>query len=97
MKITKRQLRQIIREAIDHGRRVDFNEMSPQELAQYDKGYEHGLDGENKLKGQSHLYYTGYNDGVADRADGHHMMDPAPPVDRSKYKSPETKNPFYWD
>lgn len=97
MKITKRQLKQIIREAIDHVSEVDFNEMSPQELSHYDMGYEHGLDGEDTLEGQSRFYYAGYDDGVADRSSGHHMMDPAPPVDRSRYKSPETKNPFYWD
>jgi len=82
MKITKRQLRQIIREAIDHtGGRPQFYWMSPQELEQYDKGYEDGLEGANKLMGQSHLYYGGYDDGVAARSDGHHVMDPAPPVD----------------
>ena len=67
MKITRRQLRQVIREAIDHTSRVDFDKMSPQELAHYDKGYEHGLEVADALHDQPHFYYVGYDDGVADR------------------------------
>jgi hypothetical protein len=97
MRITKRQLKQIIREAIDRTSMVDFSTMSPQELSHYDLGYEHGLEAEDALQDQPRFYYAGYDDGVADRSAGHHMVDPAPPTDRSRYKSPETKNPFYYD
>jgi hypothetical protein len=73
MKITKRQLKRIIREAINSNLRLDATHEEDQE---YDLGYEDGLNGlPNDVQNSDYpdAYTAGYEDGVG-RATGKYKV-----------------------
>ena len=68
MKISKRQLRRIIREAItyDEAGDIDHNALTPDELDEYDLGYDDALSG-GAHNQETEIYLKGYEDGTHDR------------------------------
>ena len=73
MKITKRQLRRIIREAVDSNLRLDA---TPEEDQEYDLGFDDGVNGrasDIQNSGYPDAYTAGYEDGVA-RATGEYKV-----------------------
>ena len=68
MKVTKRQLRRIIRESIDANLRLDA---VPEEDHEYDLGFSdgvNGLDSDVQSSDYSDAYTAGYNDGASQLA-----------------------------
>ena len=73
MKITKRQLRRIIREAVDSNLRLDA---TPEEDQEYDLGFDNGVNGlasDVQNSDYPDAYTAGYNDGAA-RAGGEYEV-----------------------
>ena len=71
MKITKRQLKRIIRESLNEAERLpDW-----MDSAQYDRGYQDGLDGFPIADDANPDYDAGYEDGSLDAQ----LPEPGPP------------------
>ena len=68
MKITKRQLRRIIREVMtrDEEDRIDYDSLTPAQFDEYDAGYDDAVD-EMPPDSRSDVYMAGYEDGQHDR------------------------------
>jgi hypothetical protein len=68
MKITKQQLKQIIKEEIEAALKLDEDEGLPKrkpEHVDYDEGHADGFEGKPKQKGRSKEYAVGFKDGKA--------------------------------
>jgi len=68
MKITKRQLKRIIREVLERDE-DQFTQPSPEEDAEYDRGYDDGFNGYPQDPAGGPGYYPGYESGENAAAD----------------------------
>ena len=68
MRITDRQLRRIVREAIlyDEEGSIDLNSLTSEQLDEYDLGYDDALAG-GAHNSETELYLAGYEAGTHDR------------------------------
>ena len=81
MKITKRQLRRVIREAVRRGA-----PMPDEDAHDYDRGYSDGWNGVEPAHGASKAYNMGYEDGETAGVDADEMRWREAPEARTEWR-----------